>query len=220
MPNPLRTEAERIVLQQEGLIDWTVKDAADGYCWYNTKTIQRIPGDHALFLHEVAHALCADVKDDPLWNQDATGHHSLWADRFTELVRKELLRVQQAQREVLNKVALHHADIFLGCKECQRVVNAIRRDGEGEQRPSWCYQEASKGFQAWWSMRGTETILPKSERDSLQQFLANALLRAERRGRVVGLRESAEDMTHCRSGCAQSHQETFRHRATALETDA
>lgn len=81
-------EIEQVVLQQEGLADWSIKDAEDGYCWYDQKVIQRIPGDFALFLHECAHAKCAATRTDPLWNRDPTGHHALWADCYTDLVRR------------------------------------------------------------------------------------------------------------------------------------
>jgi len=73
---------ERTVLEVEGLSDWKVKDGVDGYCWKDDKVIQRIPEDFALFLHEVAHALCERVNGDQ--------HHGIWAAQYTRLVRKYL----------------------------------------------------------------------------------------------------------------------------------
>ncbi len=45
-------------------------------------------GDYALFLHEIAHYKTKE------WNErmgDKTGHHSIWGDEFTNLVRKYLI---------------------------------------------------------------------------------------------------------------------------------
>ena len=71
---------EQQILDAEGLAEWSVKDGVDGYCWRHNKTLQRIAGDLALFLHEVAHALCDPCEGDQ--------HHGIWAGHFTDLVRK------------------------------------------------------------------------------------------------------------------------------------
>lgn len=73
------------VLADEGLECWIVRDAPDGYCWCHGSatslgpTLDCIEGDHALFLHEVAHALTELVPG----NQ----HHGIWAGLYTRLVR-------------------------------------------------------------------------------------------------------------------------------------
>ena len=87
------TAVEQAVLRTEGLTHWIIVDAQDGYCWYQQKKIQRIRGDFSLFLHEVAHALCESLLDDPLWNQDKTGHHARWADTYTRLVRIYMVNI-------------------------------------------------------------------------------------------------------------------------------
>ena len=72
------------ILKKEGLSNWRVKGAADGYCQGSTKTIFCMEGDIALFLHEVAHAIRGECP------RDKTGHDSIWGDIFTGLVRKYL----------------------------------------------------------------------------------------------------------------------------------
>lgn len=74
---------EDAVLKNEGLLNWSIIDADDGYCWRTTKTLQRIPGNFALFLHEVAHALCKHVEGDQ--------HHGVWAGHYTRLVDKYMM---------------------------------------------------------------------------------------------------------------------------------
>ena len=69
------------VLSAEGLEGWVVRESPDGYCWRNRKILDVIPGDSALFLHEVAHALT-----EPISQGDQ--HHGMWADRYTRLVAK------------------------------------------------------------------------------------------------------------------------------------
>ena len=59
---------------------WSVEYRTDGYCWTHKKVIQTIEGDMALFLHEVAHALCEIVQGDQ--------HHGIWAGHYTDLVRR------------------------------------------------------------------------------------------------------------------------------------
>lgn len=131
-PPDLRGEVEpqeRAILQTEGLQDWTIKDAADGYCWYDQKIIQRIPGDMALFLHEVAHAKCEWTKHDPLWKGDTTGHHAIWADCYTELVRKYLTRVRtEARREEQDRIVIEIEQWAnrIGGFEAQQLVKVIR----------------------------------------------------------------------------------------------
>ena len=91
----MNTVDERVILVAEGLVGWSIRDGTDGYCWYDQQIIQRIPNDSALFLHEVAHAKCSAARQNPLWSQDTTGHHALWADCFTDLVRKYLAALER-----------------------------------------------------------------------------------------------------------------------------
>lgn len=99
---------EQRILDYHGLSDWIVENAKDGYCWYSQKRIQRTPGDRALFLHEVAHALC--------YKQGWPGegfHGGLWADKFTELVglwlseRGYLLEIWEAIKEFVFEHSHH-----------------------------------------------------------------------------------------------------------------
>lgn len=76
---------QRQVLENEGLGDWTIKIAADAYCWSGERLIQ-LPddADPALFLHEVAHALHPE-KEGPLKNHY---HGGGWASVFGILISK------------------------------------------------------------------------------------------------------------------------------------
>lgn len=77
----------RTILEDEGLGDWTTKDDSSGLCMHSQKVIFCIPNDNSLFLHELAHAKTHK------WNEkmgDKTGHHAIWADEYTNLVRKYL----------------------------------------------------------------------------------------------------------------------------------
>jgi hypothetical protein len=83
----------RAVLREEGLADWRIKFAADGYCWLESKVIQ-IPenASPALFLHEVAHALAPEPENT---KQDQSGgwhyHGRRWGDAFGMLVDKYMM---------------------------------------------------------------------------------------------------------------------------------
>ena len=75
----------RMVLKSEGLSDWTVKLAADGYCWRHLKVIQiRRRGAPSGFLHEVAHAL----HPEPEGEHKNHYHGGGWADAFGRLIDK------------------------------------------------------------------------------------------------------------------------------------
>ena len=76
------------VLAREGLEEWRIITAADGYCWIESKTVQ-LPTESspAAFLHEVAHALSPDP--EPL-GLGSHYHGGRWADTFTSLVNKYL----------------------------------------------------------------------------------------------------------------------------------
>ena len=77
---------EKNILENEGLKDWKVIiSKGGGLCMKSTKTIYCLKNDKALFLHEVAHAITPKSKDK-------TGHDSIWADKYTELVRKYLTK--------------------------------------------------------------------------------------------------------------------------------
>lgn len=77
------------VLEAESLSGWTVRDAPDGYCWKDGSatspgpTLDCVEGDHALFLHEVAHALDELVHGDQ--------HRGTWAGLYTRLVREYMV---------------------------------------------------------------------------------------------------------------------------------
>ena len=82
-PELTMREWQRQVLDAEELSDWTIKIAADGYCWKESKTIQ-ITADcsPAWFLHEVAHALYQEP-EGPLQNHY---HGGEWASTYARLV--------------------------------------------------------------------------------------------------------------------------------------
>ncbi len=75
------SEWQTRILLAEGLEGWTVRDSPDGYCWKGRKLLDVIPGDAALFLHEVAHALV------PILHQ-GDQHHGWWGNTYTRLVRQ------------------------------------------------------------------------------------------------------------------------------------
>jgi len=83
------------ILYDEGLSDWTIKwNTGGGLCVYSKKEIW-MDNDReniALFLHEIAHALCPKEVCGICWVDD-TGHNSIWADKFTRLVKKYLRNV-------------------------------------------------------------------------------------------------------------------------------
>ena len=77
------------IFNEEGLNDWKFKWTFGGGLTLNgQKMIWCLPEDKALFLHEVAHALGS--REEDLIFKDKTGHHSCWADRYTDLIRKYL----------------------------------------------------------------------------------------------------------------------------------
>ena len=78
------------VLLNEGIEDWCIVQAEDGYCWLSKKIIQ-LPNDasDSLFLHEVAHALCPDPEP---YGEGQHYHGSTWASKYGELVEKYLQR--------------------------------------------------------------------------------------------------------------------------------
>lgn len=75
------------VFVNEGMADWDIEwnDSGDGLVWFPQKKIT-CARDWSLFLHEVAHAQGSPEENERMG--DKTGHHALWADRFTELLRK------------------------------------------------------------------------------------------------------------------------------------
>lgn len=77
------------ILTKEGFDDWTVvEDSSGGLCMASAKTLYVLPHDDALFLHELAHVKTMQYNEQM---GDKTGHHSIWGDCFTELVRKYLV---------------------------------------------------------------------------------------------------------------------------------
>ncbi len=78
------------ILNEEGLSDWRFKwTGGGGLTRHEQKMIWCLPKDAALFLHEVSHALGS--KEQDLIFGDKAGHHSCWADRYTDLIRKYLV---------------------------------------------------------------------------------------------------------------------------------
>ena len=78
------------ILEMEGLGDWIVRwNTAGGLCLHRKKEIWMgsNKNDIALFLHEVAHALCPKEKCGICWS-DNSGHNAIWGDCFTNLIRK------------------------------------------------------------------------------------------------------------------------------------
>jgi hypothetical protein len=74
------------ILVCEGLADWRITIAADGYCWQRTKLIQ-IPATSSLagFLHEVAHA---HVPEPDPCGLGEHFHGAKFVDEFQRLVDK------------------------------------------------------------------------------------------------------------------------------------
>lgn len=75
------------ILKNEGLTNWHIRvfKPGGGLVIPESKTILTHANDLPLFLHEIAH--CLTLK----WNEimgDGTGHHSIFADKYTALVRK------------------------------------------------------------------------------------------------------------------------------------
>lgn len=87
----------RDILVNEGLSDWKViVGSGGGLTMSSKKTIYVSPNDDALFLHEVAHAL----KNN--WNGkmgDKTGHHAIWGDCLTNLVRRYMKLTDLAHKD-------------------------------------------------------------------------------------------------------------------------
>lgn len=82
------------ILELEGLDGWLIRwDTGGGLCVKSEKKIWMgsDKGDIALFLHEVAHALCPKEKCGICWS-DNTGHNAIWGDCFTSLVRKYVVQ--------------------------------------------------------------------------------------------------------------------------------
>ena len=100
---------EGAILANNNLQDWIIEDAIDGYCWYDQQRIQRIPGDKALFLHEIAHALCHE--------EGETGegfHGGRWANVYQQLVAAEFIALEarlEAMERALQDIAKGMASI-------------------------------------------------------------------------------------------------------------
>ena len=80
------------ILKNEGLNDWTITfNTGGGLCVYSLKEIwlNEYPSNMALFLHEVAHALGSPKTNKKMG--DETGHHSIWGDKYTSLVKKYMI---------------------------------------------------------------------------------------------------------------------------------
>ena len=82
----IQSKEYEFVLYEEKLLDWAIFESVDGLCMREQKIILCKYDDLPLFLHEVAHALID--KETDIKMGDKTGHHSIFADTFTNLVRK------------------------------------------------------------------------------------------------------------------------------------
>jgi hypothetical protein len=84
------------ILKNEGLEDWNIKwNTGGGLCVYAHKEIWigERGNSMALFLHEVAHALCPKEKCGECWVETNNGHNAIWGDTFTALVKKYLTHI-------------------------------------------------------------------------------------------------------------------------------
>lgn len=92
------------ILQIEGISDWKIRwNTGSGLCCYERKEIWMGDDltDIALFLHEVAHALCpkeacgncwVDIdKRSKCFVSHNGGHNAIWGDCFTKLVKKYMI---------------------------------------------------------------------------------------------------------------------------------
>ena len=83
------------ILKTEGLVDWTYKiTSGGGLCLYDKKELWVLSNNFALFLHEVAHALCPKEKCGVCWVETNNGHNAIWGDTFTSLVKKYMVEKQ------------------------------------------------------------------------------------------------------------------------------
>ncbi|HDY66723.1 MAG TPA: hypothetical protein ENH85_02910 [Candidatus Scalindua sp.] len=74
------------IIEKEGLKNWSIKtsNSGAGLTIFKTKEILiKDPNNMAMFLHEVAHA------------KTGKGHDGIWADEFTELVRKYIKTLKE-----------------------------------------------------------------------------------------------------------------------------
>ena len=134
---------EGAVLANNNLQDWIIEDAIDGYCWYNQQRIQRIPGDKALFLHEIAHALCHEE------GEIGEGFHGgRWADVYQQLVAAEFIALEaklkatrQFVRWVLTEVPSGQHNLYLIEGNNQSVVSPDTLDELRERAESLAAQE-------------------------------------------------------------------------------
>jgi len=89
----------RLVLDAEGLSDWTVKPG-EAYCWIDDRVItfdfERYIGNYSLFLHEVAHALYPN-KEGPLLNHY---HGGEWAAVYGKLVNRYMMPKERKMRKL------------------------------------------------------------------------------------------------------------------------
>ena len=82
------------ILKDEGLSAWKIRwNTGGGLCRYEAKEIWlgEKHNSMALFLHEVAHALCPKEKCGICWVETNNGHNAIWRDCFTNLVEKYMV---------------------------------------------------------------------------------------------------------------------------------
>ena len=94
----ITTNLYKQILKTEGLKGWEIEwHTGGGLCNYNNKTIYLAEVEYslALFLHEVAHALCPMekcggcwVNITKCWKAHNNGHNAIWGDYFTALVKQ------------------------------------------------------------------------------------------------------------------------------------
>lgn len=96
------------ILKNEGLSDWKIKwNTGGGLCVYKHKEIWLSDKpDLALFLHEVAHALCPKeicgecwVDITKCWKAHNNGHNAIWGDKFTNLVGKYMWSLDELEEK-------------------------------------------------------------------------------------------------------------------------
>ena len=111
------------ILKLEGLSDWTFKiTSGGGLCLYDKKELWLTPDNPALFLHEVAHALCTKEKCGICWVETNNGHNAIWGDTFTSLVKKYMVgKIPKPEGKEEPEVEIKRA-MMLGSKESEYRV--------------------------------------------------------------------------------------------------
>ena len=133
------------ILTAEGLADWKIlHPGSPALCRAEAKEIL-IDKDQGtpMFLHEVAHALTYQHNEAM---GDKTGHHSIFADKFTELVNKYMFSSTQvinqnlysfkAGEEAGYKKAMKDVEAWL-CENVLYIGNEIPEAVAKDTRPKF-----------------------------------------------------------------------------------